>query len=136
MVLEDSFMIQAEMQSQTSSVTGETSANAQDLDNEDTTTGLWRKIRRILLDNMDNIVVRIDFGTGITGTWATALGFSVELTNYQERALSPEDLDEAQAKFLASATDNRFQAYLTIISGAAVTNGVRVTIQYYDDISP
>jgi len=135
MVLEDSFMIQSEMQANTSSVTGEGTGNAADLDNEDCTTGLVRKVRRVLLDNMDNIVVLFDFASGVTGTYATALGLSVQLTNYQERVLSPEDLDEAQLQFLASATDNRFQGYLTVISGTVV-NGVRVSIEYYDDISP
>ncbi len=132
MVLEDPFMINAEMQKKTTTVVGVGGGNEQTLDNEICTTGLWRKVRRILAENLDNAVVQVTLTTGAAGALAATAFYSFSLTQYQQRSWSPEDLKELTAKFLASATDNRIAAVLS----ALAASGVRIRLEYFDDISP
>jgi len=132
MVLEDPFMIESEKKWKTTTVVGVGAGNEQTLDNEVCITGNWRKVRRILAENLDNAVVQVTLTTGAAGALAATALYSFSLTQYQQRAWSPEELEEMTVKFLASATDNRVAAVLD----ALAANGVRIRLEYFDDISP
>lgn len=115
-------------------------ANSVLIDNENIAVGLVRKVRRIVFTNLDDALRTVRLanaltsvaaaGTAIAG--AAALPKEVQLSNYEKFVMNPEKNGECVLKQLGvNAGARRLAAY---ISSAAVTLGVLIELDYYDDL--
>jgi hypothetical protein len=110
-------------------------ANSQALDNEAVrANGLYRKIRRARITNLDASVVRVQFCTqDAAGANDVAIPYSVPVGEFQTVILEPEE-GKVLAQFLSTLLARRFSAFLQALMGAIV-GGVEVNIDYWDDIT-
>lgn len=144
MTLRDIVAIEAAMQIATvplaTPIVGLNLAGAQLIDNENTSPGLVRKVRRILFTNHDNAIRTVRLCTcgasaGVAGAaqaGVAALGKEIPLSLYQQFAMNPEKPGECVLKMLSvTGAARRLGAY---VSSGAITTGIKVEIDYYDDL--
>lgn len=111
-------------------------ANSQALDNEAVrANGLYRKIRRMRVTNLEASVVRLQLCTqDAAGANDAALPFSVPVAEFQTVILEPEE-GKVVSQFLSTLLARRFSAFLVQIGGGAIVAGVEVNNDYWDDIT-
>jgi len=144
MSLTDIPVVEAAMQNATvplgTPITGLNLPAAQLIDNENIAVGLVRKVRRIIFTNLDNAQRTIRLcscvaSAGICGAAAAgsaALGKEIYLSVYEKFVMNPEKNGETVLKLLGvTGAARRLGAY---ISGGAITTGIKVEIDYYDDL--
>lgn len=113
---------------------------AQIIDNENLAVGLVRKVRRIVFTNLDNAQRTIHLcscvaSAGVCGAAAAGsadLGKEIYLSIFEKFVMNPEKNGECVLKLLGvNGAGRRLGAY---ISGGAITTGIKVEIDYYDDL--
>lgn len=136
MVLYDDKLINAAKRTSQNIINAILLANSQPLDNEAMlANGLYRKIRRIRLQNLDASVVRVQFCTqDAAGANDAVLPFSVVVDALQDIILNPEQ-NKVLVSFLSTILARRFSAFLTWVFGPAINLGVELNIDYWDDIT-
>lgn len=117
-------------------------ANSQLIDNENCRPGLTRKVRRFIIQNMDNDIRFIRFCTSalspaLCGAPTVAprvdLGIQYQLQNFQTLIIEPEHQGDDIVKMLSVlAAARRLGAYIPV--GPIIT-GILVTVDYYDDLT-
>lgn len=140
MVLADARQIDAAKRMASTRVTVTTLATSAALDNEALrANGLARKVRRAVFANLDNILVMVHLAThDAAGANDADLGRRVFLANYGQFVWEPEKADETFLSFLGTATVRRLSAYLRnlddTLAPPGLVNGVRIEVDYYDDV--
>lgn len=109
-------------------------ANSQVIDNEVIRVGLYRKLRRATLMNLDNNVVRFRFASqDAAGANDAALNLTRVMGPYGNAIIEPDKVTENILAILATTTVRRLSGYIEAVDGA-ITAGVEVNLEYYDDI--
>lgn len=135
MVLTTEKQINAALKPSRAVVTAAVLANSEVIDEENIRIGIYRKIRKAVLWNLDNNVVRFRFATqDAAGANDANLPLTRELTGYGSAIIEPTELTEKVLAILATTTVRRLSGYVELISGGLVTFGVELNVQYYDDL--
>ncbi len=139
MTLTESDAINAAMQHSTARITVTTLATSLAIDNEALVVGNTRKLRRLIIENLDNITCVLHLATQDAAAGNDAdLPQKYMLSNYETKYIEPEKVDEYISKILGTTTVRRFAAYLRNMDDtgapAGLTNGVRIVGDYYDDL--
>ena len=139
MTLTEPDAINAAMQHSTARIVATTLATSVAIDNEALVVGNTRKLRRLIIENLDNIICVFHLATQDAAAANDAdLPQKYALSNYETKYIEPEKVDEYMSKILGTATVRRFSGYVRNLddSGApaGITNGVRLLPDYYDDL--
>lgn len=136
MVLYDDKLINAAKRTAETVVNAIALAASLPIDNEAIlVNNIYRKVRRIRVQNLDASIVRVQFCTqDNAGANDAALPFSVVVDVYQDLILDPEQ-NKVLTRFLSTAIAQRLSAFITWIALGAIANGVEVNIDYWDDIT-
>ena len=135
MVLHSDNHIDAQKRTGQTAVVAVAVANSQPIDNEAVrANGLYRKLRRLRVTNLDATVARVQFCTqDAAGANDVAIPYSVPIGEFQTIILEPEE-GKVLASFLSTLVARRFSAFIQILVGGIIA-GVEVNADYYDDIT-